>query len=108
MARRAGHRERVQTWEDATRKPSAIGRRPSPPEMRLQSFRSRRPNAKAGHTSARHRDADVLPTYLYDATTPRRLTTPGHYAYVKIAEGCDYNCAFCIIPKLRGALPQPR
>ena len=53
--------------------------------------------------AARHRDADVLPTYLYDATTPRRLTTPGHYAYVKIAEGCDYNCAFCIIPKLRGA-----
>ena len=54
--------------------------------------------------AARHRDADApLPTYLYDAATPRRLTTPGHYAYVKIAEGCDYNCAFCIIPKLRGA-----
>jgi ribosomal protein S12 methylthiotransferase len=43
-----------------------------------------------------------LPTYIYDAETPRRLTTPGHYAYVKIAEGCDYQCAFCIIPKMRG------
>jgi ribosomal protein S12 methylthiotransferase len=43
-----------------------------------------------------------LPTYLYDAATPRRLTTPGHYAYVKIAEGCDYKCAFCVIPKMRG------
>ncbi len=43
-----------------------------------------------------------LPTYLYDATTPRRLATPGHYAYVKIAEGCDYKCAFCVIPKMRG------
>jgi ribosomal protein S12 methylthiotransferase len=43
-----------------------------------------------------------LPTYLYDADTPRRRATPGHYAYVKIAEGCDYKCAFCIIPKLRG------
>ncbi len=43
-----------------------------------------------------------LPTYLYDAETPRRLTTPGHYAYLKIAEGCDYKCAFCIIPKMRG------
>jgi ribosomal protein S12 methylthiotransferase len=43
-----------------------------------------------------------LPEYLYDATTPRRLTTPRHYAYVKIAEGCDYKCAFCIIPKMRG------
>jgi ribosomal protein S12 methylthiotransferase len=43
-----------------------------------------------------------LPDYLYDASTPRRLSTPGHYAYVKIAEGCDYKCAFCIIPKMRG------
>jgi ribosomal protein S12 methylthiotransferase len=43
-----------------------------------------------------------LPTYIYDADTPRRLTTPRHYAYLKIAEGCDYKCAFCIIPKMRG------
>ena len=43
-----------------------------------------------------------LPDYLYDADTPRRLATPGHYAYLKIAEGCDYKCAFCIIPKMRG------
>jgi ribosomal protein S12 methylthiotransferase len=43
-----------------------------------------------------------LPTYLYDADAPRRRATPGHYAYVKIAEGCDYTCAFCIIPKMRG------
>jgi ribosomal protein S12 methylthiotransferase len=43
-----------------------------------------------------------LPTYIYDAETPRRLATPRHYAYVKVAEGCDYTCAFCIIPRLRG------
>ena len=43
------------------------------------------------------------PTYLYDAHTPRLLATPRHYAYIKIAEGCDYKCAFCIIPTLRGA-----
>ena len=43
------------------------------------------------------------PDYLYDATTPRLLTTPKHFAYVKVAEGCDYTCAFCIIPTLRGA-----
>ncbi len=42
------------------------------------------------------------PTYIYDATTPRLLTTPKHFAYVKVAEGCDYTCAFCIIPTLRG------
>jgi ribosomal protein S12 methylthiotransferase len=44
-----------------------------------------------------------VPSYIYDADTPRRLATPTHYAYVKIAEGCDYKCAFCIIPTLRGA-----
>jgi ribosomal protein S12 methylthiotransferase len=43
-----------------------------------------------------------LPEYLYDADTPRHLATPGHYAYLKVAEGCDYKCAFCIIPKMRG------
>jgi ribosomal protein S12 methylthiotransferase len=41
-------------------------------------------------------------TYLYDASTPRVRTTPAHYAYLKIGEGCDYTCAFCIIPALRG------
>ena len=43
------------------------------------------------------------PDYLYDATTPRLLTTPKHFAYIKVAEGCDYTCAFCIIPTLRGS-----
>ncbi|MGE5245905.1 MAG: 30S ribosomal protein S12 methylthiotransferase RimO [Betaproteobacteria bacterium] len=51
-----------------------------------------RPQAPAGR-----------PTYIYDANTPRLLATPRHYAYVKIAEGCDYKCAFCIIPTLRGS-----
>jgi ribosomal protein S12 methylthiotransferase len=46
--------------------------------------------------------APAEPRYLYDASTPRVLTTPRHYAYVKVAEGCDYTCAFCIIPTLRG------
>ena len=44
-----------------------------------------------------------VPDYLYDADTPRLLTTPKHFAYVKVAEGCDYTCAFCIIPTLRGS-----
>jgi ribosomal protein S12 methylthiotransferase len=43
-----------------------------------------------------------LPNYLYDDHTPRVLTTPGHSAYIKIAEGCDHPCTFCIIPQLRG------
>src|SRR5204862_785517 len=44
----------------------------------------------------------VAPSYLYDASTPRVRATPRHYAYVKVAEGCDYSCSFCIIPTLRG------
>jgi ribosomal protein S12 methylthiotransferase len=44
----------------------------------------------------------ALPTYIYDADTPRLLATPPHFAYLKVAEGCDYKCSFCIIPRLRG------
>jgi len=71
--------------EDARFKPRATGRGLAP-----LTFHRRNPNP-------------ALPTYIYDADTPRHLATPKHYAYVKIAEGCDYKCAFCIIPTLRGA-----
>src|SRR5262249_18935413 len=58
------------------------------------------------HKKMGHRTSDIgprtPPTYLYDASTPRVMTTPKHFAYVKIAEGCDYTCAFCSIPTLRG------
>jgi ribosomal protein S12 methylthiotransferase len=43
-----------------------------------------------------------LPNYLYDEATPRILATPRSTAYIKIAEGCDHPCGFCIIPQLRG------
>ena len=43
-----------------------------------------------------------LPNYLYDDKTPRVLATPHYTAYIKIAEGCDHPCSFCIIPQLRG------
>jgi ribosomal protein S12 methylthiotransferase len=43
-----------------------------------------------------------LPNYIYDENTPRVLATPGYTAYIKIAEGCDHPCTFCIIPQLRG------
>jgi len=46
--------------------------------------------------------ASVPELYLYDETTPRLRATAPYTAYVKIAEGCDHTCAFCIIPKLRG------
>jgi ribosomal protein S12 methylthiotransferase len=43
-----------------------------------------------------------LPSYLYDHATPRMRATPAYSAFVKVSEGCDHKCAFCIIPKLRG------
>ena len=46
--------------------------------------------------------AAALPEYLYNDETPRMLTTPRASAYIKIAEGCDHPCSFCIIPQLRG------
>ncbi|HTZ31922.1 MAG TPA: 30S ribosomal protein S12 methylthiotransferase RimO [Methylomirabilota bacterium] len=42
------------------------------------------------------------PTFLYHDLTPRIVTTPKHQAYIKIAEGCDHPCSFCVIPQLRG------
>jgi len=44
----------------------------------------------------------ALPEYLYSDETPRLLSTPRASAYIKIAEGCDHPCSFCIIPQLRG------
>ena len=41
--------------------------------------------------------------FLYDHNNPRELTTPGHTAYIKIAEGCDHPCTFCVIPQMRGS-----
>ena len=48
---------------------------------------------------------DVVPSlepYLYHDLTPRVLATPRHFAYLKIAEGCDHPCTFCVIPQYRG------
>jgi ribosomal protein S12 methylthiotransferase len=57
-------------------------------------------------------DLKVLPTqppaFLYHDLTPRIVTTPKHQAYIKIAEGCDHPCTFCIIPQLRGAFRSRR
>lgn len=47
-------------------------------------------------------DLSAPPAWVYDHFSPRVLTTPPWLAYVKISEGCDYTCSFCIIPTLRG------
>jgi ribosomal protein S12 methylthiotransferase len=59
---------------------------------------------QAGRFSRDEWDGAVadLPNYLYDEHTPRLLATGKTSAYIKIAEGCDHPCSFCIIPQLRG------
>src|SRR6185437_14088020 len=60
--------------------------------------------AAAGRFSRDSWDGAIsdLPNYLYDETTPRVLAAARSTAYIKIAEGCDHPCGFCIIPQLRG------
>jgi len=50
----------------------------------------------------------AAPAFLYHDATPRVLSTPRHAAYIKIAEGCDHPCSFCIIPQLRGGFRSRR
>jgi len=67
-----------------------------------------RPEGDHRETHGRFRRDDwagashLLPTYLYNENTPRLLSTPRASAYIKIAEGCDHPCSFCVIPNLRG------
>ncbi len=79
-------------------KPAPTGGAPAPVTFFRGSPSPQSPNPRPPASGPR----PPAPTYLYDAETPRRLATPGHYAYVKVAEGCDYTCSFCIIPTLRG------
>ena len=58
--------------------------------------------AVGGEATSLAEAAPGLPTWVYDHTAPRVLSTPPWLAYVKISEGCDYTCSFCIIPTLRG------
>jgi ribosomal protein S12 methylthiotransferase len=48
-------------------------------------------------------DVTSRPVYIPDYGTPRFRLTPNHFAYVKIAEGCNHPCSFCIIPRMRGS-----
>ena len=77
------------------RAPSAVNKH-SRPEGDLRE--------EQGRFSREHWDGAIasLPNYLYSDETPRILTTPKSSAYIKIAEGCDHPCGFCIIPQLRG------
>jgi ribosomal protein S12 methylthiotransferase len=76
----------------------------SSPFVVLQSRAEGDARAVQGRFSRERWDGAIadLPNYLYDEDTPRILATPKSTAYIKIAEGCDHPCTFCIIPQLRG------
>ena len=78
-----------------SRKPAARPRHRAPRATPASSPAASPATAWDGATAA-------LPEYLYSDQTPRILTTPRASAYIKIAEGCDHPCSFCIIPQLRG------
>src|ERR1700677_348433 len=87
---------------------AAAGVAPAPAKPSPFNILTSRPEGDAreaqGRFSRDQWDGAVadLPNYLYDDETPRILSTPKSTAYIKIAEGCDHPCTFCIIPSLRG------
>ncbi|HEV8048874.1 MAG TPA: 30S ribosomal protein S12 methylthiotransferase RimO [Terriglobales bacterium] len=87
---------------------AAAGVGPAPTKSSPFNILTSRPEGDARETQGRFSreswDGAIadLPNYLYDEATPRVLATAGYTAYIKIAEGCDHPCSFCIIPQLRG------
>ena len=87
---------------------AAAGLAPAPARPSPFNILTSRPEGDAreaqGRFSRESWDGAIadLPNYLYDEATPRVLATPKYTAYIKIAEGCDHPCSFCIIPQLRG------
>lgn len=61
------------------------------------------PRESAADVTHQILDVTVRPTFIPDFATPRFRLTPRHFAYVKIAEGCNHPCSFCIIPRMRGS-----
>ena len=61
-----------------------------------------------GEESGARSSSEAAEPYLYHEFTPRILATPSHSAYIKIAEGCDHPCSFCVIPQMRGSFRSRR
>ncbi len=69
---------------------------PAPPPVTQHATRNTQ------HISPAAVEVNLRPAYIPDYATPRFRLTPPHFAYVKIAEGCNHPCSFCIIPRMRG------
>ena len=120
MARRAAKlsdnagskQEGIKTPRVSTKKAEVVGRlaeleADSPRQAGVQP----EPKSAVGSSQAHALSApsgallsvNARPTYIPDYATPRFRLTPRHFAYVKIAEGCNHPCSFCIIPRMRGS-----
>jgi ribosomal protein S12 methylthiotransferase len=99
-----GELEKILSAAGLTSPPQPASAESNSPFVVLPSRPEGDARAAQGRFSRESWDGSVsdLPNYLYDDATPRILATPGHMAYIKIAEGCDHPCTFCIIPQLRG------
>jgi ribosomal protein S12 methylthiotransferase len=99
-----GELEKILSAAGLATAPFAPGAASDSPFVVLPSRPEADARAPQGRFSRESWDGAIgdLPNYLYDDATPRILATPPHMAYIKIAEGCDHPCTFCIIPQLRG------
>jgi ribosomal protein S12 methylthiotransferase len=85
----ASLKSKVQSLKSKTRGPKDSG-------VQGSKFPPSGPSSPSSEVTAR-------PRYIPDYATPRYRLTPRHFAYVKIAEGCNHPCSFCIIPRIRGS-----
>ena len=122
LARRAARLGESPTPKAQSPKPGSQSPKPevpSPKEARVRiskfdvqasKFVPRPSPARPDPPSAPAVAVNLRPQYITDYATPRFRLTPRHFAYVKIAEGCNHPCSFCIIPRMRGthrSRPQP-
>ena len=101
LARRAGSlrdspKSKVQGPKSKVRSPEAAGVRSSRFEVQGSRFSPAQPSSPLVTVTSR-------PNYIPDYATPRFRLTPRHFSYLKIAEGCNHPCSFCIIPRMRGS-----
>lgn len=73
------------------------------PDLDAKEGKGRKSEQAAGSGMAPLSEVTARPTYIPDYATPRFRLTPRHFAYLKIAEGCNHPCSFCIIPRMRGS-----
>lgn len=76
-----------------------LGEIPNLPQRIAELYKKNEPAVSACKTIC-----DYKPDFLYDENTPRLVLSPGSYAFIKIADGCDNRCSYCSIPSIRGGL----